>query len=49
MNVLQQVAALRRQAEVARGIDGWGLRIHGLVFDREANAWVRLGVVDPRT
>lgn len=44
LNVLAQVRALRDSPEIAKGIESWGLKIHGIVYDRRKNEAVRLEV-----
>ena len=44
LNVLAQMRVLRMLPQVARAMDGSGLTIHGLVYDRSKNEAVRLQV-----
>jgi len=44
LNVLEQMRSLRVFPQVASAIDGNGLKVHGLVYDRSKNEAVRLQV-----
>ncbi len=42
LNVVQQMEDARKHPQIARAINDRGLKIHGLVFERQMNQWVQL-------